>query len=116
MGMGILRCKTPEMMRKEIYAHILSYNIIRTIIAQAADLHDKKPQEISFKGALQLINSFRPIILNAKKEKLKDILNTMLRVIASQGIGDRPGRKEPRVVKRRPKAYPRMTEPRRKLA
>lgn len=116
MGMGILRCKTPEMMRKEIYTHILSYNLIRTIIAQAADLHDKKPQAISFKGALQLINSFRSTIMNAKSRKLKSILKSMLRAIASQSIGDRPGRKEPRVVKRRPKAYPRMTEPRRKMA
>jgi hypothetical protein len=116
MGMGILRCKTPEMMRKEIYIHILSYNLIRTIIAQAAKLNDQKPNKISFKGALQLINSFRPVIKNAKKKSLKGILKNMLRAIASINIGDRPGRNEPRVVKRRPKAYPRMTEPRRKTA
>jgi hypothetical protein len=116
MGMGILRCKTPEMMRKEIYTHILSYNLIRTVIAQAADIHDKNPQEISFKGAMQLINSFRPTIIYAKRKNLKRILETMLRVIANQGIADRPDRIEPRVVKRRPKAYPRMTQPRRKSA
>ena len=116
MKMGILRCKTPEMMRKEMYIHILSYNIIRTIIAQAAKLNDKKPNKISFKGALQLINSFRPVIKNAKKKSLKGFLKTMLRAISHLSIGDRPGRDEPRVVKRRPKAYPRMTEPRRKIA
>ncbi len=116
MGMGTLRCKTPEMMRKEIYTHILSYNLIRTVIAQAADLHDKKPQKISFKGALQLLNSFRSTIMHANKKNLKGILKAMLRVIASQDIGNRPGRIEPRVVKRRPKAYPRMSQPRRKSA
>lgn len=116
MKMGVLRCKTPEMMRKEIYTHILSYNLIRMVIAQAAVLHNKNPQEVSFKGAQQFISSFRDAVLKAKDKNRLRIIKVLLSAIANQKIGDRPGRSEPRVVKRRPKAYPRMSEPRRKTA
>ncbi len=62
MQMDILRCKTPELVRKEIWTHILAYNLIRTIIAQAANKHDIEPRTISFKGAIQTLEAFQPLI------------------------------------------------------
>ena len=62
MQMDILRCKTPELVRKEIWTHVLAYNLIRTIMAQAAAKHDIEPRTISFKGALQTLEAFQPLI------------------------------------------------------
>lgn len=116
LQMGILRSKTPSMVRKEIYATILAYNLIRTVIAQAAKLNKKIPREISFKGAKQAINSYAIFIQCAKKNEILKLYKRMLADIASRKIGNRPGRSEPREVKRRPKAYPRMTKPRKASA
>ena len=60
MKMEMLRCKTPELVRKEIWTHILAYNLIRTIMAQAATRHDIEPRTVSFKGALQTLEAFQP--------------------------------------------------------
>ena len=60
--MDILRCKTPELVRKEIWTHILAYNLIRTIMAQAAQKHCIEPRSISFKGTLQTLEAFQPLI------------------------------------------------------
>ena len=62
MQMDILRCKTPELVRKEIWTHILAYNLIRTIIAQAAAKYSVEPKTISFKGAIQALEAFQPLI------------------------------------------------------
>lgn len=59
MHMDILRGKSPKMVRKEIWAHILAYNLIRKIMAQAAYAHDRNPRELSFKGALDAVKAFR---------------------------------------------------------
>jgi hypothetical protein len=60
MQMGILRCKTPEMVRKEIWAHLLAYNLLRSVMLLAASEHDLNPREISFKGAKQAVTAFAP--------------------------------------------------------
>lgn len=62
MQMDILRCKTPELVHKEIWTHILAYNLIRTIMAQTATKHDIEPRTISFKGAIQTLEAFQPLI------------------------------------------------------
>jgi len=62
MQMDVLRGKTPELVRKEIWTHILAYNLIRTIMAQAASKHGIEPRTISFKAALQTLEAFRPLI------------------------------------------------------
>src|SRR2546429_4358322 len=62
LQMDILRCKTPELVRKELWTHILAYNLIRTIIAQAASQHGLEPRSISFKGAIQTLEAFQPVI------------------------------------------------------
>ena len=103
MHMGILRGITPEMVRKEIWAHFLAYNLIRKIMAQAAMIHNKKPRNLSFKLALQVLRAFRQAgILQDNQEQY---YVELLKAIAYKTIGNRPGRWEPRRVKRRPKPY-----------
>src|ERR671925_288182 len=62
MQMRELRCKTPELVRKEIWAHVLAYNLIRTVMAQAAATHGMAPRSISFKGAMQTLEAFQPLL------------------------------------------------------
>jgi len=112
MQMDILRCKTPDMVRKEIWAHLLVYNLIRGVIAQSAIQHDTEPLKISFKGALQTIDAFAPQMLNASPRKRQQWRIYLLEAIASHVVGHRPDRFEPRAVKRRPKPYPLLTRPR----
>ncbi len=110
LQMDILRGKSPEMVRKEIWAHLLAYNLIRKMMAQAALIHNAKPRELSFKGALNIVKSFRE--RGILSESNVTIYSSMLKAIARKRIIDRPGRQEPRVVKRRPKAFPRMQKAR----
>src|SRR5262249_35854576 len=62
MQMRELRCKTPELVRKEVWTHILAYNLIRTIMAQAAATHDRAPRSVSFKGTMQTLEAFQPLL------------------------------------------------------
>jgi hypothetical protein len=112
MQMDILRCKTPELVRKEIWAHLLVYNLIRTAMAQAAQGHARPPWRISFKGALQTLSAFGgfwPLALPVDAEAYYD---QFLHAIAEHRVGDRPDRWEPRAQKRRAKSYPLLNEPR----
>ena len=93
MEMDVLRCKTPEMVRKEIWTHLLAYNLIRTVIAKAAEAYKQKPYEISFKGAMQTINSFRDYML---MDLTSNWYEQLLSAIAYHEVGNRPGRYEPR--------------------
>jgi hypothetical protein len=110
MHMGILRGKTPEMVRKEIWAHLLAYNLIRKIMAQAAWLHGKKATELSFKLALQMIKAFQQAGIFNKGNP--DAYAKLFEVIVHKKVGNRPGRQEPRCVKRRPKPFSRLQKPR----
>jgi hypothetical protein len=62
MQMDVLRCKTPELVRKEIWAHVLAYNLVRTVMAQAATRRGVEPRTISFKGAVQTVLAFQPVL------------------------------------------------------
>lgn len=110
MKMGILRAKTPAMVRKEIWTHLLAYNLIRKIIAQAAITHGKNPRKLSFGLALQTLESFRSAHIFC--EDNTTIYAEILKAVASKAVGNRPGRREPRAVKRRPKPFPRLQQPR----
>jgi IS4 transposase len=112
MNMDVLRCQSPEMVRKEIWAHLLAYNMIRTVIAQAAAKHGKQPRQLSFTRAMRTLEAFRPAIAHVPSERLADLYEHMLTAIASHEIGNRPDRLEPRQRKRRPKPYKLMTKPR----
>jgi len=115
MQMDILRCKTPELVRKEIWTHILAYNLIRTIIAQAATLHGIEPRTISFKGAIQMLEAFQPLFaVQGERDWAlrRNLYQRFLDAIATHRVADRPNRFEPRLRKRRPKKYDSMLEPR----
>lgn len=112
MNMDVLRCHSPEMVRKEIWAHLLAYNLIRTVIAQAGARHGKHPRQISFTRAMRTLEALRPHLAHTPSRELATIYEYMLQVIASHEIANRPNRLEPRQRKRRPKPYPLMTKPR----
>ena len=110
MHMGVLRGKTPVMVRKEIWAHLLAYNLVRKIMAQAAILYDKIPRELSFKLTLQLIEAFRE--RGIFQESNDTLYSQLLIAVAYKKVRNRPSRQEPRRVKRRPKPYPLLMKPR----
>ena len=99
MQMDILRCKTPELVRKEIWTHILAYNLIRTIIAQAATKHRIEPRTISFKGAIQTLEAFQPLIAtqgDRDQVHRRKLYHQLLDAVATHRVADRPDRFEPR--------------------
>ena len=115
LQMDVLRCKTPELVRKELWTHVLAYNLIRTIIAQAATKHEIEPRTVSFKGAVQTLEAFQPVIAlqGADNSEFRKILyGHLLDAIAIHRVADRPDRYEPRRKKRRPKPYDRLMKPR----
>jgi len=112
MQMDILRCKTPDMVHKEIWTHLLAYNLLRTVMAVAANENDIEPRKVSFKGAKQALTAFAPKIEAAQPKDRGLLIDAMLITIAYHRVGDRPGRWEPRARKRRPKPAARLTQPR----
>jgi hypothetical protein len=112
LQMDVLRCDSPAMVRKEVWAHLLLYNLIRQVMAQAARQEGMRPWEISFTGALQTVRAFLPELRQARGPRRQQLIQEMLRAIGFHEVGDRPDRYEPRQTKRRPKSYPYMTEPR----
>jgi hypothetical protein len=112
MRMDILRCKTPEMVEKEIWAHLLAYNVLRTVMAVAAAENGIEPRRVSFKGAKQAVTAFAPKIEAARPEDRARLIDAMLATVAYHRVGARPGRWEPRARKRRPKPGNRLMQPR----
>ena len=102
LGMEVLRCMTPAMVEKELWVCLLAYNLIRLLMAQAAHTAGVSPRELSFKHTVQMWSSWPR---NAKP-------NELFRLIAQRQVGNRPGRSEPRVRKRRPKSSPWLKVPR----
>jgi hypothetical protein len=103
MQMDVLRGRTPATVRKEIRTHILAYNVIRTIMAQAATRHGLRPQTISFKATLQTLNAFQPLIdlegRHSASYRLR-LYHELLDAILNHCVADRPDRFEPRKRKR----------------
>ena len=109
LGMERLSCLHPSMAVKEIWVYLLAYNLIRMMMAQAARHTHRLPRQLSFKHAVQIciaLPQHRELIL------CEDQRSILFEVIAQQRVGDRPGRVEPRAVKRRPKTYPLLMQPR----
>ncbi len=113
LRMDVLRCKTPEMVRKEIWMHLLAYNLIRGVMRDAAEAHDKRPRHLSFKGALQTMAAFQDALRWATPIHRVALMEEMLKAISTHEVGDRFGRVEPRANKRRPKPQRFLMEPRR---
>jgi hypothetical protein len=112
MQMDVLRCKTPEMVEKEIWAHLLAYNLLRTVMAVAAAEVGIEPRRVSFTGAKQAVTAFAPKIEAARPGDRPALIDALLTVIAYHRVGDRPGRWEPRARKRRRKPGAHLHEPR----
>ena len=115
MQMDVLRCKTPELVRKELWTHILAYNLIRTIIAQAAHKHDVEPRSLSFKGAIQTLEAFQPVIaLQGEHDAAHrlSLYHNLLDAIATHRVADRPDRYEPRAWKGYNKKFAYLRKPR----
>ncbi|EKF04507.1 putative transposase [Tolypothrix sp. PCC 7601] len=115
LGMDILRCKTPSMVRKEIYAYLLVYNLLRSLMWSAGTTYSTPPLRLSLQGTRHHLNNFIHQLLAASSKKCLRIYRTLLKVIVHKAVPYRPGRSEARVRKRRPKAYPLMTKPRHEL-
>jgi hypothetical protein len=111
LGMEVLRCKTPSMCEKEFWIYLLAYNLIRLLMAQAALQAEALPRQLSFKHTLQIWAAWNQ--RQFLSEPGEDTA-TLFILIAQVRVADRPGRVEPRAVKRRPKPYPRLNKPRRK--
>ena len=116
MDMDVLRCKSPEMVRKEIVMHLIVYNCIRALILEAAR-DSTQLRRIGFKGALQAVRKWEPCLKQCgiTERKLRHLIRMLYRAIADNVVPLRPGRHEPRAVKRRPKNYQRMTKPRHEM-
>jgi len=112
MGMEMLRCKSPNMVRKEIAIRFLSYNLIRANIARSAVIMKKIPRQISFMTAVQLFNEIKLQLALFSGDILKYIIKVTLESMASIAIGRQKRKNQPRAIKRRSKAYPLLTIPR----
>jgi hypothetical protein len=113
LGMDLLRCKTPEMVRKEMWMTLLGYNVIRALMAAASKEHGQDPRHVSFKGALQTVQEFAVGLREGTPQQRRWLWRILLSSIAGDAVGYRPDRVEPRARKRRPKKYPLLTKPRR---
>ncbi len=112
LGMDVLRCRTPEMVRKELWMYMLAYNLIRAVMVRAALSVGLCPRQLSFKGALQTVNGFTPVLVLAEGAVVLALLEALWVSVAAHGVGKRPNRVEPRAVKRRPKAHKLLRVPR----
>jgi len=116
MGMEMLRCKTAEMVNKEIAVHLLAYNLIRANLARAACLNDKVPRSLSFIAAVQLMRNTASLCVTLPGIALGKLMPPLLTALAQTAICQRSRPNQPRVIKRRPKGYPLMTKPRSEYA
>ncbi len=115
LEMDVLRCKTPSMIRKEIHVYLLAYNLLRSLMWSAGTTYNTPPDRLSLQGTRHHLINFIPKLEAADSKKRLRLYRTMLKIIAHKAVPDRPARNEPRVRKRRSKAYPLMTKSRQKL-
>jgi hypothetical protein len=117
LGMDILRCKSPEMVRKEIMMHWIVYNSIRWLMNRAGESAKTPVRRLSFKASVQALRHWEPMMLQARDNpnEIRRLLGHLREVIAEKLVPDRPDRGEPRAVKRRPKSYQLLTAPRHEM-
>jgi hypothetical protein len=112
LGMDVLRCKTPEMVRKEMWTCILAYNLIRRSMLESARAAGVLPTQLSLTAALQATAASWMVIAWTDDTRAAILVEAGLATATEHPIGNRPGRVEPRAVKRRPKPHDLLTEPR----
>ena len=115
MGMDQLHCKTPEMVRRELWTNLLAYNLVRGVMAQSASVASVAPRRLSFTSALRTVVEFAPVLSGAVGGDRQECLKRLWTAVGTHRVGNRPNRFEPRAVKKRKKCYPALREPR-KLA
>jgi hypothetical protein len=115
LGMDIWRGKTPQMVRKEISAFLLAYNLLCALMWSAGTTYSTPPLRLSLQGTRQHLSNFIPELLANFGAKHHQTYQTLLKIIVHKSVPERPGRTEPRVRKRRPKSYPLMQQPRHQL-
>lgn len=111
MGIGELSCRSPEMIRRELWVSLLAYNLLRGHMAEAASQAGLMPRDLSFSGAMQTMLSFLPQLSVSDTAKVPLIYETMLKAMSQHRVGNRPGRQDPRKIKRRRK-HDLLNEPR----
>ena len=112
LGMDILRCKTPEMVRKEMWTCLLAYNLIRRTLLQSARKSALSPRQLSFTAALQSIAASWLVMVLSDASMAASLIEAKMENLRGHIIGNRPGRVEPRAIKRRPKPHDLLTKPR----
>jgi len=112
MGMEMLRCKSPDMVEKEIAIHFLAYNLVRASLARAAEQFGKIPRLLSFKSAVQLLIQASTQLNYVCAKALKSFSQALLKAMASTPIAHQQRKNQHRAIKRRPKPYPLLTMPR----
>ena len=115
MAMEHLPSKMPEMVRKDFYVHLLAYNLIRTMQLEASRQHCVDPLALSFCAVIQHLSSFTCLLAHATLEQRTYQYEQLIYLVSTEKLPFRPNRVEPRVVKRRPKKYPRLSLPREQL-
>jgi hypothetical protein len=111
MGMEVLRCLSPKMAHKELEMYLIAYNLTRALMTEASAIYETPLDCISFKGTVDATRQFSIAIAQARsKRKQRQLVNELLAVLARDEVRARPGRREPRAVKRRPKPFPLLTE------
>ncbi|MFM8764081.1 MAG: IS4 family transposase [Spartobacteria bacterium] len=117
LGMEILRCRSPHMIKRELQMHFIAYNVIRHVMQSAAIRNHKPLARISFKGSLDTLRHWAPVLDAARNtpRKQRRLLLDMLRLIAADIVPERPNRSEPRAKKRRAKNYHLLTKPRKSM-
>jgi hypothetical protein len=112
LGLETLKCLSPEMAQKELLAGLIAHNLLRCVMAEAAQTHAVPLERISFKGAIDTLRQFNDAMCQTRSAHQKNQLwATLLLTLARDLVPERPGRREPRAVKRRPK-YDRLNRPR----
>ena len=112
LNMEMLSAKTPEMARKELWVHLLAYNLLRSVMEQAARQVHYERHRLSLQGTRQHFLQMIPLLATTHKAARQRLYSHLIEDIANDKLPVRPNRHEPRVVKRRPKSFPRMKQPR----
>ena len=116
MGMEVLRCQSPKMVHKELEMFLIAYNLIRALMTEASAIHEVPLDRISFKGTVDATRQYSIAIAQARsKKKQRELVHELLAVLARDEVPARPGRREPRAVKRRPKPFPLLNRHRRRF-
>ena len=116
LKMDTLRGRSPDMVQKEVYVRLIAHNLIRCTVAEAATEHGVLLERISFKGSLDALRQFAQAMAQARsKKKRQELWAALLATLAADLVPERPGRREPRAVKRTKNKYPKLNVPRPKF-